>query len=207
MIKNVKKVQLMLINKGVLIENPIFKSSYMMTSPGCSLERILFLKEKLPRLPQSYINIIESYSINGIEIGGLDLSPYGIGNVDIVAALLNAYEDPFFPKEFMQKHKMYQIGSYNTDILCVTEGTENFEEGEILYVDEGYDIYNPEDSQIRRIAKDFEQFLIVAGNLEEVHTEMSNNDSLYEQKKAEFFRRLEILEVDEKYHSAWLNVL
>ena len=54
--------------------------------------------------------------------------------------------------------------------------------------------------------KDFEQFLIVAGNLDQIHTEMQGDDSLYEQKKDEFLGRLRALNVDEKYDRAWLNV-
>ncbi len=147
------------------------------------------------------------YSFERVEVDGFYMSPYSFRSPDTVEGLLEAYEDPFFPREFMDKHKMYQIGSYNTDILCVTEGTDQFPEGEILYIDEGYDIYNPQDSQIRRIAKDFEQFLIVAGNLEQIHSEMPNDDSVYEQKKAEFYDRLKKLGVEDIYHKAWLNVL
>ena len=158
-------------------------------------------------LPESYIKIISLYSINGIEVDGFDVSPYFHTNPDIVDDLMAAYEDPFFPKECMEKHKMYQIGSYNTDILCVTEGTDQFSEGEILYIDEGYDIQNPEDNQIHPIAKDFEQFLIVAGNLDEIHTQMQGDDTLYESKKADFIERMEKLGVDKKYNQMWLSFL
>lgn len=206
MISSLREVQIMLMNLSKKFENPAFKKRFLMTSPGCSINRISLLKDKLPGIPKSYIKIITDYYINGIEVHGFDISPYFNNTPDIVADLLEAYEDPFFPKEFMQKHKMYQIGSYNTDILCVTEGTDQFSEGEILYIDEGYDIYNPEDSQIRPIAKDFEQFLIVAGNLDEIHTQMQGDDSVYDQKCKEFFDRLKLLGVDEKYSRAWLNV-
>jgi hypothetical protein len=206
MINSISALQSRLLSNADLMDNPIFKSSYSMTSPGCSGNRLILLKKKIPNIPKSYTDVLSKYSLKGIEIDGFSLSPYRFDNIDTVEGLIDAYEDPFFPKEFMEKHRLYQIGSYNTDILCVTAGTDWFKEGEILYIDEGYDIYNPEDSQIRKIARDFEQFLIVAGNLEEIHTEMGGDESLYESKRQEFIDRLNKLGVDEEYHNAWLWV-
>lgn len=207
MINNVEELRLHLLEKADLFEDIVFKKRFIMDKPGCSKERIIFLKNKISNIPRCYLHIINSHNINGIDVGGFNISPYGNGNKDTVEGLLEAYEDPFFPKEFMQKHKMYQIGFYNTDILCVTEGTEKFSEGEILYIDEGYDIYNPEDEQIHPLAKDFEQFLIIAGNLDELHTEKQGDDDLYDDMKVEFLKRLEELGVDKKYHQMWLSFL
>jgi hypothetical protein len=206
MISNLRELQVMLLNKASLENNTSFKRRYLMVTPGSTTERLQLLYEVMINMPLSYTNIISNYSVNGVAIDGFSLSPYSYKNKDTVEGLLEAYEDPFFPKEFMEKHRMYQIGSYNTDILCVTAGTDQFKEGEILYIEEGYDIYNPEDSQIRKIAKDFEQFLIVAGNLEEIHTEMGGDESLYEQKRQEFIDRFNKLGVSEEYHKAWLWV-
>lgn len=183
-----------------------FHKDLLIYTPGCSEDMINKLYMHIPSIPISYTKMIKGIDINGTILGIFSISPISGRNKSIIEKLIITYEDPFFPKEFMQKHKMYQIGSYNTDILCVTEGTDQFHEGEILYIDEGYDIYNPEDDQIHPIAKDFEQFLIVAGNLDQIHTEMQGDDALYEPKKAEFLGRLRALGVDEKYDSAWLNV-
>lgn len=101
---------------------------------------------------------------------------------------------------------MYQIGSCDTDILCVTEGTNQFHEGEVLYIKEGFDIYNPDDNQILLIAKDFEQFLIIAGNLNQIHREIDGDFTNSDEKFAEFFNRLDILGIDKIYQGAWESV-
>ncbi len=204
MINSVKELQSMLSGMGELESNPIFKRPYMMFSPGCSPDRLRLLSENLRKIPESYLHIITLFTLNGVIIADFELSPYSFKNIDTVEGLLAASEDPFFPKEFMQKHKMYQIGSWNTDILCVTEGTDQFDEGEILVVEEGDDIYNPEDSQIHCLAKDFEQFLIIAGNMEQIHFEMQ--DKSEEEQRQEFLRRFKLLKIDDKYLNAWLNV-
>ncbi len=206
MINNIPELQVNLSKRADLFREPDFKKRFIIKSRFLTQNKIDFLLAQGMKLPLSYVNIIQSFEFNGIDIDVFDLSPYGKPGVDIIQSLLEAYEDPFFPKAFMSKHKMYQIGSYNTDILCITEGTDQFEEGEILYIDEGYDIYNPEDSQIHPIAKDFEQFIIIAGNLEQIHSEMAEDESNYEEKKIEFLNRLRALGVDKKYDNAWLRV-
>ena len=179
----------------------------MMTMPGCDQISINYLKQKISNIPDSYTNILRLINVYGVSIGLFNISSYCSRNTDIVDSLLvSNIEDPFFPKEFMEKHNMFQIGSYNTDQLCVTAGTAHFKEGEILFVEEGYDIYNPQDSQIHRLAKDFEQFLIVAGNLSQIHGEIHKDNSNLEEKKSEFIERLQTLGVSKEYHQAWLSV-
>ncbi len=161
---------------------------------------------RLSFLPKSYLNVIKKIDIAGSVISTFSLSLSSLRHENIIQQLLDARNDPFFPKEFMEKHKMYQIGSYNTDLICVTAGTDQFTEGEILFVEEGYDIYNPQDNQIHPITKDFEQFLIAAGNLHQVREEIADDNLNHEEKKNEFIERLRVLGVDEKYHKAWLSV-
>lgn len=177
-----------------------------MNSPGIMKESIDLITREIGTLPVSYLSFLENYNLNGVDIGYFGLSPLSYNPGGIITNLKEANHDPFFPKEFMEKHRMYQIGSYNTDLVCVTAGTGQFKEGEILFVEEGYDIYNPQDDQIYPLAKDFEQFLIVAGNLNEIHREIKEDNSNWEEKKNEFIERLRLLGVDENYHKAWLNV-
>ena len=154
-------------------------------------------------LPSSYLNVVENLDINGKIIDYFSISPSAKLQDNFVDKIIKNYEDPFFPKEFMNKHNMYQIGSYNTDLVCITNETDQYQEGEILFVLEGHDIYNPQDDQIKRLAKDYEQFLILAGNLNQVGMEIKEDDSNYEEKRQEFLERLKILNVDPKYHDTW----
>lgn len=206
MIKTIGELQTLLLSEANLETDPIFKRPYLMTSPGCPSTRLSFLLENISNLPKSYMDLLPLYSFNGVVINDFELSPYSFQDSDIVEGLLKSIEDPFFPKEFMEKHNMHQIGSYNTDIICITSGTDQFKEGEILYVDEGDDIYNPQDSQIHVLAKDFEQFLIVAGNLNQIHREIKDDNSNLEEKKDEFIKILKALGVNEKYHQSWLSI-
>lgn len=213
MIKNVSEIQDMLLKQGEKENNPIFKGSYMMTSPGSSPQKLAELKNIFPNLPDSYIKFLGIYNFCGVNLGNFSLYPYSYNDPDIVSDFINAQEDSFFPKEFMIKHHLYQIGSLDCDIIAVTEGTNTkFKKGEILYIEEG-DPLNPTDSQILKFAQDFEQFLLAAGNLHQLSTEnqedMDNMDEeeLEEKLKEQFFVRLNNLNMSAEYQETWKKVI
>ena len=106
----------------------------------------------------------------------------------------------------MLRHKIYQIGSKDTDLLCVSEGTENFKPGEILWILEGDNICNPQDSQIHKLAENFYQFLIISGNFWQICRELKEDRSDYEEKKEEFLNRLSILGVSQEYQETWAQL-
>ncbi|MBP9829543.1 MAG: hypothetical protein KBD04_05880 [Proteobacteria bacterium] len=175
----------------------------LLEKPGITESEYFSIQNKFLDIPISYISVLKQYNLNGVNVGGFNVSPFSYNPDGILANLKEANDDTFFPKEFMEKHKMYQVGSCNTDLICITAGTKQFSNGEVLLVEEGYDIYNPKDSQIHLLAKDFEQFLIIAGNFGQVRSELSKDESNYAEKKEEFLDRLKRLKVDKKYCSAW----
>lgn len=207
MISAISEIQDIFLIKARNEDDPIFKRPYLLLSPGYSKTKIEKIKEIFIDFPLSYLRILESYKVNGVIISNFELSPYSFDDEDALEGLIKSYNDPFFPKEFMEKHKMYQIGTYNTDLICITTGTDQFKEGEILFVEEGYDIYNPQDNQIHKIAKDFEQFLIIAGNLGQIRGEIKEDESNWEIKKSDFIQRLKLLKVDEDYQKFWMSFL
>jgi len=206
MIRNLKDLSYYLKNLESAFEDPIHKASFKIYAPGITKKEEKLLRTNLKNIPETYLEIVRRYNLLGVSVGYFDCSPGDLYK-NLVESLIDANcHDTFFPKEFMEKHRMYQIGSGNTDLVCVTAGTDQFKEGEILLVEEGYDIYNPQDDQIHPLAKDFEQFLIVAGNFDEIHCATIEDNSNWEEKKNEFIERLRLLGVDENYHKAWINV-
>lgn len=181
----------------------IHRKAFQIYMPGISREGEDKLKAYIGDLPESYLDVAKKYNLLGVCVGMFSLCPRERFET-LEDSITDALNDSFFPKEFMEKYKMYQVGSYNTDLICVTLGTEHFANGEVLFVEEGFDIYNPQDSQVLPLAKDFEQFIIVAANLNsgEINEDYSN----YEEKKQEFLERLKKLEIDKKYHEIWLSL-
>jgi hypothetical protein len=53
------------------------------------------------------------------------------------------------------------------------------------------------------VADNIEQFLIIIGNLNQLHREVDDDESNYDEKRDEFVNRLRILNVNEKYYDSW----
>lgn len=205
MIHNIKELQEFILKKGEEFKDPLFKQSFMFTSQGCSVERVEYLKKEIPKLPESYTRFLTKLNLNGIEIGNFSLSPFGKNPVDIVEDLIEAYKDPILDHNFMTHHNMYKIGFCSTDFICVTAGTDNFKNGEILYVEVGCDAHNMNDDKVHKLARDFEQFLLMAGNAYQIWCEM--NASSFDDRFKEFLDRLKILKVSEEYYWMWPDFL
>jgi len=211
MINNIKELQDYIIEQGrrfySKFSDPLHKDTFDISSSGCTRERINLLKEKIPNIPESYIKCLEKLNLNGVSVGWFQVSPSGKKNpIDTVDSILKAYEEPFFPQEFLNKHHMYEVGFNDTDFVYVTAGTDRFKNGEILYVEEG-DPFEPEDSQIHPLAENFEQFLILAGNANQLAREIKDDESNRKEKEEEFIKCMEILKVPQKYHKIWLRMI
>jgi hypothetical protein len=187
-------------------KNEILHADFLLSHPGCSEKEIEFLRQEIQGIPSSYLSSIQGINVNCVDIGYFGLYPFSRSPQPLVYKLIEAFKDPFFPKSFMLRHKIYQIGSKDTDLLCVSEGTENFKPGEILWILEGDNICNPQDSQIHKLAENFYQFLIISGNFWQICRELKEDRSDYEEKKEEFLNRLSILGVSQEYQETWAQL-
>lgn len=157
-------------------------------------------------MPESYLDIITKYNVAGVSVGYFELSPTS-GEKDIIKDLIttNADEDVYFPVEFMRRNKMYYIASasFDAEVICIGAKGSKWGEGEILLLDFHRTMYNPQDEEIHPIAKNFEQFLIAAGNLNLIHCLIS--DDLENEKKhiEEFCNTLKKLGMEDRYIEVW----
>ena len=208
MITSVKDLQNSLLEKSKKFDDPMFKRDFLMTSPGCPTERIEELKGVLPGLPDSYIKWVSRVNLNGISVGYFGISPCSNYKGDMVESLIKGNEDSMY-SPVNELYKLYSIGTRDGfEVSIATKNSPGFQEGEIILIDEEMlsDIHNPRKGDIAKLAKDFEQFLIAAGNLNQIHREIRDDNSNWEEKKQEFIERLKILGVSEEYHSAWFSV-
>ncbi|CAO4836073.1 MAG: hypothetical protein FADNKDHG_01598 [Holosporales bacterium] len=159
-------------------------------------------------LPESYLFVIRKYNCMNKVIGYFSISPINYDVDNIVDSLIMA-QDPehsFLPRSILDPFDLYWIGNNNNDTIYVAgKNSPKYQEGEIVDIHEfildaqekDYDDY------MMPMAKDFEQFLILAGNLNQVHREFKDET----EAKNEMKRRLNLLNVDQKYHDAWYAYL
>lgn len=135
---------------------------------------------------------IKKYDLNNIEIGYFHLS------------IMNKNKC-FLYQEFLKEKNLICIGSRPDYTVCVARPSKYFNEDQIVLIDD--EIFrnenNPRPEDIQVVADDIEQFLIIIGNLNQLHREVDDNESNYDEKRDEFVNRLRTVNVNEKYYDFW----
>ncbi|MBS0272654.1 MAG: SMI1/KNR4 family protein [Proteobacteria bacterium] len=199
MIKSIKELQDYLLKDAEDFEE------LMMTSPGCSKEEIDILKKTLPGIPDSYTKWVEAVNLNGISVGCFGTSPFSFNPEGMVANLIEGNEEGVMFWEYTRQYHLYSIVSCSDVGVFVATVSSPYKEGEIIAIDGSIYVEKDHPEQcIFRIAKDFEQFLIIAGNLNQLHREINEDNSNYGEKEKKFIERLKILGVAEEYHTPWM---
>ncbi len=206
MIKNIEELQLYLLHDLEQEDEIIFKRPLMMTSPGCSLQELKILKGTFPDLPNCYLKIVEKINLNGISVGYFEVSPASFNPEGMLANIIEGNQPDILFWQEMQQYHLYSVATISEYGVFIATNQSPFKEGEVILI--SVDIFNEDNPSqwIYRLSKNFEQFLIVAGNLNQIHREIQEDNSNYEIKKEEFFTRLKILEVAEEYYPAWERV-
>ena len=207
MIKNIDDLKIKMKQDADEFSEEIYKKGFLIYRDGISDTQFSHLHDVLPELPETYTECLKKYNVLGVSVGYFSISPISWDSDSIVDSLIKAQspEESFLPRTILDPLGLYWIGNNNNDTIYVAGKNSPYEEGEIIAIHEF--ILNAEEKDFddyrMPLAKDFEQFLVIAGNLNEVH----RLNAEPEISKAEMLRRLRVLEVDEKYHESWLAYL
>lgn len=177
----------------------------LMTTPGLGKEEELRIKEVLPTLPESYWDMVRQYSINGIHVGYVALSPFS--NDSLYESLIEAKKCEYFQDNFMKANDFIIIGGQNEDVTCVT-GTKSktYTPGEIVLILNAFENDYPEESQLHPLAKSFEDFAILSGNVNQIlNYQREINDDSTEKYVEEFTKVLKELNINKKYWENWIG--
>lgn len=163
-------------------------------TPGLSDQQARALVEALPAIPASYVSVARSIKLNGAAIGYFSLGPW-IGRTSPVESLAAAQGDatnPFF--ERLRHEGLIEVGSIDGDpILVGTVRSPEFKDGEVLVLS-----HESPSGPLHRIAKSFEQLVVLATNLEKLSSHGCNQDSA-----ARFVDVLSALEDDPERRAWW----
>ena len=203
MINCISDLQKYLIDLSYKFGGPREASDLILSTPGCSKEEIKELKSVFPGIPESYIKLLEAVNLNGISIGWLRVSPFSFNPEGMVANLIEGNEEGVLFSEYASQYHLYSVATTDGFGIFVATASSPFKEGEIILIDESIyaDRDNPE-KWIHKLAKDFEQFLIIAGNINQIHRTIKNED----EREQELSNRLKKLGIAEEYQQAWFHL-
>jgi hypothetical protein len=143
---------------------PTIAEQTRLRSPGCSIEEIARLREALPGLTESYLNVAAQVYLPNVSIGYLSLAPGGLRDGNLFNRLTK-FNSPASPQwDYVDDHNLYEVAHYPGSLVCVArEGTVR--PGEVVRVD--YEWGGVDDLVLHRTTWSFEQLLLGFGRIRE----------------------------------------
>jgi hypothetical protein len=151
---------------------PELRKRRVINRPGCSLEAVSALAEKLPGVPDSYLSVIKAIRLDGVVIGYFQLSPSAFEGRDLTEKVISCNDPVQNPLvEGHRIYRVYEVASWEADPIGVVHTDGVFKVGQVVK----YNIGNPGERPVV-LANDFEQFLLLASNLDAVRDKYSHTN-------------------------------
>jgi hypothetical protein len=158
MIKTLEDVRIYSEDRSA--RSPLIADEIRIPSPGLSSDELARVREALPGLPNSFLEVVAQLDLEAAQIEFF-LSPcsYGKRRGEMVRCLLERNSDENYFFDLLTDNQLYEVGSWEGDPICVA--TRNATRpGEVTRIDH-------ETQTMNRIANDFEQLVIGLGRLNE----------------------------------------
>ena len=149
---------------------PALRDSIVLERPGCTLEVANEIGEALPGIPESYLDVAKAIRLVGIAIGYFQLAPNSYNGTDLLEKLVDCNSTTAMRSRF-DDDGVFQVASWEADPIAVVHRSGRHAVGEVLKYNAG----NPE-QDAAALANSFEQFLLLAGNLDAVRDKYADVD-------------------------------
>jgi hypothetical protein len=153
------------------------------------LDRFVYLKKSLDvfdidiasklGLPNNYVEIVQKYNISNVDIGYFSLHPgSGVGS-DLEAALVryNGDGSPFL--SLFHQNDLVQIAREESNPICVKRSDAE-KPGEVYHIE----VMSATTPRISEIAPDFETYVVMTANLQDISTRFDENPAAAESEMA-----------------------
>lgn len=150
-------------------KNPRIAREIQLTSPGCSPQELAALTEWNPYLPPKYLSCIAHFKLKGIGLPGwFELWP---GSNVIKGTFFTDFKEGntagWLHVDQYQKMGLVRVAGWNEEDVCVAlTNCPNFPADSVIRFTLADTVEGP-----KIICRDFEQFLLSAGNVAEILTE------------------------------------
>lgn len=180
--------------------SPLIKDGFLIRSPGVDSIEYNSLIKAFPNLPESYLNFIRTYDVKKIAFGGYEISVCDQKGENFADEMIR-WNDPEDIIRFpvCKKHDLVYFGSDGFDEFFVAGIKSDYKEGEILSID--HEWYDENPIPIKRIAPDYETFLIICANKYQLQmTEGIDGYNILDALRL----RLDALKLPKEYYDYWV---
>ncbi len=180
---------------------PAIRDQVVIRRPGCSRDEIREIARSLPRVPDSYLSVAAEIHLNNATIGYFCLSPGGPPEQGLLEKLIDSNDPTRF--DFAERcvaDGVYHVASWEADPIAVAHSDTIFSRGQTVM----YHVADPS-SPASVLADCFEQFLLIAGNLDEIRALHSHHEPA-EQAREEFIAYLVANRLGEETQRTWRGI-
>jgi len=148
---------------------PARRKRIVIERPGCSQDEIDNIAEAFPNIPESYLAIAKQVRLVGISIGAFALAPNAPIGLGLCEQLLDSNSTA--GDRHFEDDCGYLVAFWEGDPIAVVYQSGQYERGQVLKYDTG----NPMD-EAEVLGDSYEQFLLLAGNLNFVRDKFADAD-------------------------------
>lgn len=149
---------------------PIISEEKVLSRPGCSKDIANDILDSFPGISDLYVEIVSEINVFGVSIGSFVLSPQSFDGANICEKLIDCNTNSGM-SQYFARDKVYQIGSFEADPVAIAATSSKYVEGSVVL----YDLGNPVEEP-KEIALDYKQFLLLAGNVDQLRDGSSDKD-------------------------------
>ncbi len=166
--------------------------------PGCTPAEVAQLKAALPGLPESYASIIAAFDLRDVEIQYFELSINSPRSLGFVERFIDRNDADNFPEMLrLAREGVYWVASFEADPICVAHKDADFRRGNIIWHQ-----HDSPDSKGMLLADDFEEFLLILGNLCQI-SQRHDLDTEATAAAEAFDQYLRLLHTEQQVMDAW----
>ncbi len=156
------------------------------------------MKAALPDLPDSYLSIIAEFDLSDVDMQFFELSINSPRTLGIVERFADRNRPDNYPEMVqLTRDGVYWVASLEADPIGVAHKSATFRRGNVIWYQ--HDSLN---SQGALLAEDFEQFLLILGNLCQI-SQRHDLDTEATAAAEAFDQYLRLLRTEQQVVDAW----
>jgi hypothetical protein len=170
----------------------------ILKSPGISKEEEQIILKNIPQISAVYLNCAKRLDLIGVKLGYFFLWPAPRTEFNLSKTIIeaNAEHNPF--KKILKENGLVQVALWEADPIVVANADSKYGEDRVFKINTG----SPK-SNLQNLANNFEDFLIIIGNLDET---AQTSEEHNEEEVNEFLEKVKYLIKDEDTLKTWQTI-
>lgn len=170
----------------------------ILKSPGISKEEEQIILKNIPKISTVYLDCAKRLNLMGVKFGYFFLWPAPKTEFNLSKIIIDANSDKNPYKRILMENGLAQVALWEADPIVVANTDSKYGEDRVFKINTGSPKLN-----LQNLANNFEDLLIIIGNLDETTL---TSDKADEEAVSEFLEKVKYLIKDEDTLNTWRSI-